>query len=147
MCATCSRCPGNVREGRGHLNYSFLKRLLLLRVLCERASREKKESSDVVPHILPVELLVVGFNKRNVTLSLVLSTVHNCSSVCRHTQTAPKNLISRSFVAAVYITVSPFAVTPLFTQQSNNAILKNQTSISPIAVTGSLVTHKQDQFN
>jgi len=135
MCATCSRCPGNVREtGReeekGHLNYSFLKRAwLLLGVLCacERAPRErekkrkKKESnsSDVdVPRILScssllVESLVAGFKKRNVTLSLVPSTVHNCfCCVClllsrfprrthTYTQTAPKkNLIGRSFVGA-----------------------------------------------
>lgn len=78
----------------------FLKRTwLLLGVLCacERAPREKKKKRRVVVvaaaaassshiytslHLLEEELLVVGFKKRNVTLSLVPSTVHNCCCCC-----------------------------------------------------------------
>jgi hypothetical protein len=122
------------------------------------------------PSLLVESLVVVGFKKRNVTLSLVPSTVHNCfCCVClsalsqfsetrthTYTQTAQKKKPYRSLLCwgAVYITGSSFLCRyPLlvrYTHESNNAIsqLENATSISssffPVhfSLTGILVAQR-----
>ena len=111
MCATCSRCPGNVREGTGgerppELLLSQEGLALSGGLVCVWARSSRKRREDKKKSVIPIytsllveELLfffffvVVGFKKRNVTLSLVPSTVHNCCvslslSFSRHTQTA-----------------------------------------------------------
>ena len=94
MCATCSRCPGNVREGTGgerppELLLSQEGLALSGGLVCVWARSSRKRREDKKKSVIPIytsllveELLfffvVVGFKKRNVTLSLVPSTVHNC---------------------------------------------------------------------